>query len=559
MSAYYNPKEIINIYPLDIVKGAAKGNKASGTGPQVEGEPAWVKVFREAGLDPQGPKVTDNGTLYEMLCPRDRAHSTPGHREAMFATFWPDNELRHINCRHDHCGDFAPDDWVGLFSANGFKNPGFKNPMPVEIQAETVPEDNDMDLWHGIPVEDLVENFMDPQDTGPAQKRLQVRTWKDIQHKVIPPISWLCEPLFPNIAFGIVAGQPGHGKSYIILQLAVAKATGLPFMGFPVDNPGGVGVLTLEDDENTTNARIQSIIRGYGDSFTPEHHRLVDVNLRIIERAPMELVSLTPEAMDMTLSGLAEELGEAMKTTEAKPALLVIDTLNAVNDGDENDATETRRLVATIYALHQSLGCSVWVLHHYRKAGLGKSAPSVYDRMDPEIIRGSSAIVGSVRGVFQMAWVTKGEAQKAGLVDWTDPHQYAIVGLTKHNGGPKSKWELWKHGEDGVLVPVPNSDRVLALIRGGDAVQNLDIQDQVLVAIHRAAVAGVEFDRKEVAQNLFAATPDPAGSLRSHLGNLRKGKLITKTDTLTPSGFSKAQTIASAGVSGDQESGGEAA
>lgn len=388
-------------------------------------------------------------------------------------------------------------------------------------------------------------------------RRLDVRTWAEIRHKVVPPPAWLCEPLFPKVAFGIVASQPGHGKSFTTLQLAIALATGLHFMGHPVNGPCGVGILSLEDDDTTTDDRMQKIVAAYGSEFTEEHHRLLAANFRILERKRLELAALTPEALDMALAGLAQELGETMKTTEAEPGLLVIDTLNSVHEGEESSATETRPLVATIFALHMALGCSVWVLHHYRKAGLGKSSPGLPDRMDPEIIRGSTAIIGGIRGAVQMGWVTKAEAEKAGLLDWTDPHHYVVIGLTKHNAGPKSKWELWKHSDGGVLVPVRDGELAIARIRGGDAVMKLAAQDQVLVAIHRAALGHTPFDRKSAAAAICGTAGDPAGTLRAVLSNLRRDKLITKGDTLTLPGFTKAQRLAQGTASDDETEDGE--
>ncbi len=71
--------------------------------------------------------------------------------------------------------------------------------------------------------------------------------------------------------------------------------------------------------------------------------------------------------------------------------------------------------MAAIFGLHDSLNCSVWALHHLRKAGSGRSAPALSDRLDPELVRGTSAFVGSARGVVQFGWVNSNEAVKAGL------------------------------------------------------------------------------------------------------------------------------------------------
>ena len=397
-----------------------------------------------------------------------------------------------------------------------------------------------------------------PKAPKVTKRHLQVATWADFRGKQVPPVEFLIKPILPRVSFGLVAGQPGHGKSTVILQEGVALATGLPFMGYPVEKICGVGLLLLEDGINTIHRRLQAIIYAYGPEFTEEHHRLLVANLRIIQRRKLDLLTLEQDDLDYAFKDMLGELAEAMQSTEAPPGMVGVDTLNQIHDGEENNATDLRPLVAAIQALGDSLNCSVWVVHHYKKVGLGRNAPTLPDRMMVDIIRGTGALIGAIRGTFQMAWISKGEADKAGLDDWSGPHHYAIVGLTKVNDGPSSQWELWKHGEGGIMVPVKNGDLIIARILGGDATQKLDQQDKVLVAIYRAAVEKRDFDRKEVAAAICGKATDPAGSLRAVISNLKRAKLLSKSDHLTPSGFAKAQGLAQGTASDDEPEGGEA-
>jgi hypothetical protein len=387
------------------------------------------------------------------------------------------------------------------------------------------------DLWEG-------------EEDAPRTRRLDTLTWGDFRGKPVPPVEWLCEPFFPKIPFGVMASQPGHGKSFCQLQLGIALAVNLPFQGYPVNGPMGVGILALEDDDRTFHARMAGIVESYGSAFTEEHHRRLEANLRIKRQRTLELADLSPATLEMSLANLAWELGDAMQSTEAPPGVLTIDTLNAVHEGNENDAAETRPLVAAIKALHLSLGCSVWALHHYRKAGIGKNSPPLEARMDPEIIRGSTAIQGAVRGIFQFGWITRKEAQKGGIQDWKDPHQYAVVGLTKFNGGPKSVWELWKHGPGGILIPVREGDRIIASILGGDEQENLSQAEKLLVAIHQGS------PRKVLADHHFGGDGE---KLKAALANLRRrhGWLQPGKMDLTVKGFEKVQQLSCQQGGGD--------
>lgn len=183
--------------------------------------------------------------------------------------------------------------------------------------------------WDGAEVED---------STKPGC--LRVLTWNDFKGKPVPSISWDWEPFFPKVSFGVLASHPGHGKSILEVQIGVAKATGLPLFGYPTGTPGGVGILGLEDEDSVFHRRMAAAVASYGPLWTPEHDALLDANLRILREPKAPLEALDPEALNFTLANLAQRLAETMRTTQAPPAMLFLDTLNAVHPGDENSAAE---------------------------------------------------------------------------------------------------------------------------------------------------------------------------------------------------------------------------
>jgi len=373
-----------------------------------------------------------------------------------------------------------------------------------------------------------------------SSNRLETIKWNDFKTRNFTEQEWLCELLFPKVPIGLVASGPGHGKTTTMIQLAVALATGLPFMGMPVCGPCGVGLLLLEDSENLIHGRLQAQVKFYGAAFTAEHERKLDANLRVMIERSLSVEELNdPNLLDLKLAGLASELAEKMKETEDPPSLLVIDTLNAVHDGDESSSTETRPLIAALRKLHLSLGVSVYVTHHYRKIGIGRGAPPLVDRLDPELIRGSSAIHAGVRAAVQFATVSKAEAEKAGIKDWEDPQQYAVVALTKNNGGKKSKWILWKHTDGGLLAPVDDGERLIEAMLGSAAVpkKTLTQQERLLLEIH---TQGDQLSDREATALALGFTPN---TFRAVLSKLSKEKLITKASKLTAAGRRQAETL----------------
>ena len=211
----YTPVEIARVFPLDVVAKVKPAKAGSGTSAKVEGEPAWVESFRQAGLNPQGPKATDKGTLYEMKCPRDGAHSEPGAPKAVFATFWPDNELRHIGCRHGHCKGWTTDMFVGLFDALGLKTPGFKAPNPEAPAAAETEGQEDGTTESTAPADDPLRPAVRGFNWGPKGLfQIKESGKKDEEGNVLPPERvWIAPPFTLP---GLVRDEASQGWRLLI-------------------------------------------------------------------------------------------------------------------------------------------------------------------------------------------------------------------------------------------------------------------------------------------------------------------------------------------------------
>lgn len=360
--------------------------------------------------------------------------------------------------------------------------------------------------------------FMQEVDRITVLRRsLDLLKWSSLKDQEIPPVRWLWDPFFPRVPFGILASHPGHGKSLLSLQLAVGIATGLPVFGIPTCGPAGAGVLALEDDKNVIHRRLKAIAEAYGRDWGARQDELLDQNLRPLVRGRAQVEGMDGAAAAHHLAGLAQELGAAMETTKDKPAVLFLDTLNAVHGGDENSNTEVRALTATIFGLHDSLGCSVWALHHLRKAGNGKNGPGFTDRLDPELVRGAGALVGSARAVVQFGWILSNEAEKAGLVAENSHRQYAVMALTKINDGPLSQWMLLEHSQPaGLWVPTIRGDKAIAELRSKKAAADLIQAERLLVDIHKGMT------RSDLAAKYWPLEPAPETNLKAALQDLRR-------------------------------------
>lgn len=385
----------------------------------------------------------------------------------------------------------------------------------------------------------------EPSLSAKPPRFLEVLRWSDLKDHPIPPIKWLLEPFFPAAPFGILASAPGHGKSILALQLAVALATGLPVLDRPACGPAGAGILAMEDGEPTLHRRLDAIRRSYGFAWQPEHDALLEANLRLLIRGKETIGD------PAHLGALAKQLVEEMKTTQDRPAALFLDTLNSVYAHDENDNTAARLLAATVFRLHDALdGCSVWALHHIRKAGVGRNAPSMADRVDPELVRGASALAASARAMVQLGWVTPNEAQKVGLDPENANRRYGILALSKINDGPLSQWVLTEHDADhaGLWTPAPDGEHLLAALRGGNAAKEMDRNERILLDL----ASGM--DREKLQNKYFPEDPRAMDKFRGALRNIRtRQEWIQKGSlALTEKGRLKVQELERAQASGSE-------
>jgi RecA-family ATPase len=157
----------------------------------------------------------------------------------------------------------------------------------------------------------------------------------------IPALSWTVRGLLPE-GFGILAASPKIGKSWLVLSLGLAVASGTSFLGMPVEQRP-VLYLALEDG----------------------HRRLQDRQRRILDGQP------APEALVLRTDPL--EAREAAKqfavAHEGKNPVIIIDTLARIRPPQTPRANHYRE----DYEFGSSLkeiadhGATVLGNHHTRK------------------------------------------------------------------------------------------------------------------------------------------------------------------------------------------------
>ena len=188
-------------------------------------------------------------------------------------------------------------------------------------------------------------------------------------------ISWLWFPFIPYGKLTIIQGDPGDGKTTMVLNLAAKLTKGETLdEGMDCGEPVNVIYQTAEDGlADTVKPRLESA----GADCT---------RIMVIDES------------DKSLSMADERIEEALKTTNAK--LLILDPIQAYLGGgmDMNRANEARDMTKKLGALAEKYKCAIILIGHMNKASGNKAAYRGMGSIDFYAVARSVLLVGRIEG-----------------------------------------------------------------------------------------------------------------------------------------------------------------
>lgn len=194
----------------------------------------------------------------------------------------------------------------------------------------------------------------------------------------MPKPKWTVEDLIPEGGLGIIVGEAGVGKSWLMYHLALCVASGKPYLGRFAVKQSPALMLDAEASLDLIGSRMTRLwngISGETDSAPPSAMPQ-DLPVRIIAGAMM---LDDPRAM--------REFER--RICEVGAGLAIIDPLVMVHSLDENSSADMAGFFGSLKRLAARTGCTLVIAHHARKQGPVSNRAS-------ERIRGSSAIRGAV-------------------------------------------------------------------------------------------------------------------------------------------------------------------
>ncbi len=160
---------------------------------------------------------------------------------------------------------------------------------------------------------------------------------------------FIIEGLIETETLGMVFGDPGCGKSFLAVDIALSVATGTPFHGRDVKQ--GPVFFIAGEGHNGLARRFAAWSQDRGVSLS-------GVPLFKSARAAQFLDEENAKSVSDAVAELAALHGD--------PALIIIDTLaRNFGAGDENSTSDMNEFVAAVDELKARFpGCSVLIIHH---------------------------------------------------------------------------------------------------------------------------------------------------------------------------------------------------
>ena len=213
-------------------------------------------------------------------------------------------------------------------------------------------------------------------------------------------IEWLWYPFIPYGKLTIVQGDPGDGKTTLILNIAAKVSRGESLEnGMNVPKPINVIYQTAED--------------GLADTVKPRLEKA---------GADCERILVIDES-DKSLSMVDERLEQTLLQTKAK--MLILDPIQAYLGGgmDMNRANEAREMTKKLGILAEKYQCAIVLIGHMNKAGGNKAAYRGMGSIDFFAVARSVLLVGKIEGESNLRAVVQ---IKNNLAEFGHPKAFSL-------------------------------------------------------------------------------------------------------------------------------------
>lgn len=298
------------------------------------------KLAVTSANDPVAVFLHENGYVLEVdratgrldiTCPFEDEHSGEGAPSATsyFPAMTGGYALGHFDCKHAHCIQRTDDEFkdkLGIYPANvdDFadldKSPEVK-PSAAEEQSELfVKPEVDKRMFTAIPADEFSQR---------------------------PSPGWIVKNVLPRADIAVVFGQPGCGKSFAVLDISAAIASGSSWR-----------------ELKTKHSRVVYIAAEGAGGFRNRLVAYSDYTATDLSCFDLSIISAAPNLMD---KAQALEIAKAVIAV-GKVSVVVVDTFAQIMPGgNENSGEDVGKVLAHCHGINRATGALVVLVHHSGK------------------------------------------------------------------------------------------------------------------------------------------------------------------------------------------------
>jgi RecA-family ATPase len=191
------------------------------------------------------------------------------------------------------------------------------------------------------------------------------------EEKCPDAVDWLIEGIIQRGANGMLIARPKGGKSFTILDLALALASGQKWLDFYIPKRVRTALVSREDHHGLTQWREMKI-RAHRKLMPEDLDGWLYINAKGLK--PKIMLDY-PDDVAALISDLKRYQTE----------FLILDVMRVLHSAEENDNTEMQKVIDVLNHIQTETGASICLIHHDNKRD---------DATLTERARGASAIAG---------------------------------------------------------------------------------------------------------------------------------------------------------------------
>lgn len=238
-----------------------------------------------------------------------------------------------------------------------------------------------MDQEHNFTEEELASIFQLTEEDKALMARMFPGHWKpatrvtgqQLMEMNFPPVEWVIPGIIPA-GYTILAAPPKAGKSWLVLDAAIAISTGQKLLGaYQVEKPRPVLYLALEDTLGRIKSRLEVL------DYQANHELTIIINI---------------EEEDY-----GDVITQWLEGKEQLRPLIIVDTLQKVRPAGDSTYGSDYQFSASFKKLIDPIpGGGLWAVHHTRQRTLGVPTGDFL-----ESVSGTSGITGAADTIAVLA------------------------------------------------------------------------------------------------------------------------------------------------------------